>query len=86
MLVLVVGASLASVHQELGDGVDANPGDARHGSQTHALAEKGEDLNALVAGELVHGRHDSELYARQSSILFRHTPPHVAVIIAETEA
>lgn len=51
---MVVGAGPASVHEQLGDGVLASPGEANHGADRTALAEQVKDARAIAGRELVH--------------------------------
>ncbi len=52
--VLIPGRRLAHVHDELAHSRLADAGQARDGADAHALAEKVDDLSALVAGQPVH--------------------------------
>lgn len=54
LAVLIFGASLPGIGQQLDDGVLARPGHAGDRTDGNALDHHGEDLGALGGGELVH--------------------------------
>ena len=54
MLVLVAGARLAGIPQELDDGVLARAGQPRNGAHGHTLDHHAEDAHAGFGRELVH--------------------------------
>jgi hypothetical protein len=52
--VLELVTRFADVHQKLGRGVERDARDSRGGAKTHSLGQESDELDALVAGELVH--------------------------------